>query len=62
MPAHLAWLRQRLSGNSSVMYDYSGLLNAYAGTFDEATLKHIRSSPDVERISEDSILTFGDQQ
>ncbi|EMD30992.1 hypothetical protein CERSUDRAFT_163585 [Gelatoporia subvermispora B] len=61
-PTHLDWLRERLSEHSSITYDYSEFLHAYAGTFDEATLEHIRNSPDVESIHEDSIATFGDQQ
>ncbi|OCH86831.1 serine proteinase [Obba rivulosa] len=53
--AHLVWLRQRLSRNSSITYEYSDALKAYAGTFDESTLEHLRASSDVDEIYEDGI-------
>nr|BAC57455.1 serine proteinase [Grifola frondosa]BAC57966.1 serine proteinase [Grifola frondosa] len=54
---HLTWLRERLSRNSEITHDYtSGFLNAFAGKFDEETLNFLRASPDVENISEDSIV------
>ncbi|OBZ72820.1 Proteinase R [Grifola frondosa] len=54
---HLTWLRERLSRNSEITHDYtSGFLNAFAGKFDEETLNLLRASPDVENISEDSIV------
>ncbi|EMD30989.1 hypothetical protein CERSUDRAFT_120200 [Gelatoporia subvermispora B] len=60
---HLGWIRQRLSRNSSITYEYSDALRAYAGTFDEATLEHLRASPDVEEIYEDAIgHAFAQQQ
>ncbi|OBZ73258.1 hypothetical protein A0H81_06727 [Grifola frondosa] len=54
---HLTWLRERLGRNSEITHDYNaGFLNAFAGKFDEETLNFLRASPDVENISEDSIV------
>jgi len=53
--AHLAWLRPRLTDGDEVTHEYFGFLHGYAARLSEATLDHLRASPDVESISEDAI-------
>ncbi|KAI0374048.1 subtilisin-like protein [Pilatotrama ljubarskyi] len=51
--AFLAWLKQQLTGNSVITHDYpADFSNSFAGLFDEESLGLLRSSADVERISE----------
>ncbi|KAI0358423.1 serine proteinase [Trametes cingulata] len=54
--AFLAGFKQRLGGNSVVTHDYpADFSNSFAGRFDEEALRILRSSADVERISEDAV-------
>ncbi|KAI0374049.1 serine proteinase [Pilatotrama ljubarskyi] len=54
--AFLAWLKQLLTGNSVITHDYpADFSNSFAGLFDEESLALLRSSADVERISEDAV-------
>ncbi|KAI0357074.1 subtilisin-like protein [Trametes cingulata] len=53
---HLKWLKERLSTTSRITHDYPvEFSNSFAGKFDEETLRVLRASDEVERISEDAI-------
>ncbi|KAI0791170.1 serine protease [Abortiporus biennis] len=56
---HLAWLIQHLNGDSVTHTEWQkDTLNGFAGRFSENTLNLLRSSPDVEYISEDGIVSI----
>ncbi|KAJ3480012.1 hypothetical protein NLI96_g8665 [Meripilus lineatus] len=56
---HLKWLSQHIDKDNITHPGWDRrILNGFAGTFSTKTLNMLRSSPDVESISEDGIMTI----
>ncbi|KAJ3492039.1 hypothetical protein NLI96_g318 [Meripilus lineatus] len=56
--SHLGWLGKQLGSDKITHSNWEkGLLHGFAGKFSEKTLSVLRSSPDVEYIAEDGIVT-----
>ncbi|KAJ3483606.1 hypothetical protein NLI96_g6203 [Meripilus lineatus] len=57
--AHLDWLSQHIGTDSVTHTEWdSAVLNGFAGKFSSNTLNMLRSSPDVESIAEDGIMSI----